>query len=142
MSRVLVVANETVGAQELLAELRRIEDEKTSTFLVVAPAHAKEHGMGVWSTEGAIEAAEQRLAQTLDVLKEEGLQADGHVGDMHPLRAIEDALLTFDADCLVISTHPPARSGWLKKDVVEQARKKFNRPVSHVVAHGEPAATG
>src|SRR3712207_8118076 len=51
MSRVLVVANETVGADELLAELRRIEDEKTSVFHVVAPAHCPEHGLGTWSAE-------------------------------------------------------------------------------------------
>ena len=49
MSRVLVVANETVEAEELLAELRRIEDEHSSTFLVVAPAVAAEHGLGTWS---------------------------------------------------------------------------------------------
>ena len=42
MSRVLVVANETVEAEELLAELRRIEDERSSTFFVVAPAVAAE----------------------------------------------------------------------------------------------------
>ena len=45
MPRVLVVANETVEAEELLAELRRIEDEHSSTFLVVAPAVALEHGV-------------------------------------------------------------------------------------------------
>jgi len=32
MSRVLVVANETVEADELLAELRRIEDQQDSVF--------------------------------------------------------------------------------------------------------------
>ena len=46
MSRVLVVANETVEADELLAELRRIEDEHSSVFRVVAPAVAPDHGLG------------------------------------------------------------------------------------------------
>jgi hypothetical protein len=36
---------------------------------------------------------------------------------------------------IVISTHPVARSRWLKKDLVERARKKFARPVVHVVSH-------
>jgi GABA permease len=134
MSRVLVVANETVGASELLAELRRIEDEKTSTYHVVAPAVAHDHGMGTWNQTGAIDAAQKRLDDALAILREEGLEADGNVGDMHPISAIRDALIVFPADLIVISTHPASRSRWLKRDVVEQARKRFKRPVRHVVS--------
>ena len=57
------------------------------------------------------------------------------MGDMHPLMAIEDAIATFPADTIVISTHPAERSRWLKKDLIEQARRKFERPVVHVVSH-------
>jgi GABA permease len=143
MSRVLVVANETVDAEELLRELRRIEDEKSSTFRVVAPALPSEHGvMDVWRQDGAIAAARKRLEHTLQILQEEGLDASGDVGDMHPISAISDALLQFDADLIVISTHPLARSRWLRNDVVEKARKKFKKPVVHVVSTArENAAT-
>jgi GABA permease len=143
MSRVLVVANETVDAEELLRELRRIEDERTSTFRVVAPARPSSHGvMEVWRQDGAIDAARARLARTLEILKEEGLEASGDIGDMHPMSAIRDALEVFDADLIVISTHPAARSGWLRGDLVEKARKKFGKPVVHVVstAREAPAA--
>ena len=135
MSRVLVVANETVGAEELLAEIRRIEDRRTSRFHVLAPAVAEDHGLGTWNQQGAIEHAQERLDHTLALLRSEGLDASGHVGDMVPLAAIEDALVTFPADMIVISTHPIARSRWLKKDLIECARKKFGRPVVHVVSH-------
>jgi GABA permease len=135
MSRVLVVANETVGAEELLAEIRRIEDRRTSKFHVLAPAVAGEHGLGAWNQEGAIQHAQERLDHTLALLRSQGLDATGHVGDMVPLAAIEDALVTFPADMIVISTHPVARSHWLKKDLVESARKKFARPVVHIVSH-------
>jgi GABA permease len=135
MSRVLVVANETVGAEELLAEIRRIEDRKTSRFHVLAPAVPEIHGLGKWNQEGAIQAAQERLDRTLACLRAEGLEADGHVGDMVPLAAIEDALRAFPADTIVISTHPVAHSRWLKRDLIEQARKKFGRPVVHVVSH-------
>ena len=75
MSKILVVANETVGADELLSELRRLEDEKTSDYYVIVPARPlhERHGT-VWTQEGAIEAAEDRLQQTLDVLRTEGLE--------------------------------------------------------------------
>jgi GABA permease len=135
MSRVLVVANETVGAEELLAEIRRIEDRRTSRFHVLAPAVPDEHGLGTWSQEGAIQHAQERLDHMLGVLRAEGLDANGHVGDMVPLAAIEDALVTFPADLIVISTHPIARSRWLKRDLIEQARKKFGCPVVHVVSN-------
>ena len=135
MSKILVVANETVGADELLHELRRLEDEKTSDYYVMVPARPlhERHGI-VWTQEGAIEAAEDRLAQTLEVLRGEGLSADGRVGDMRPLHAINDALMDFKADMIVISTHPERRSHWLRHDLVEQAERRFGRPVIHVVS--------
>jgi hypothetical protein len=47
--------------------------------------------------------------------------------------AIEDALAEFDADEVIISTHPPQRSNWLERGVVERARERIDVPVSHVV---------
>jgi GABA permease len=135
MSRVLVVANETVGAEELLAEIRGIDDRRTSRFHVLAPAVPGDHGMGTWSQEGAIEAARERVDATLTILRAEGLEAEGSVGDMVPLAAIEDALRTFPADMIVISTHPEGRSRWLRRGLVDQARRKFARPVVHVISH-------
>jgi GABA permease len=135
MPRVLVVANETVEAEELLAELRRIEDEDSSTFLVVAPAVAAEHGLGTWSQAGAIEAAQERVDRTLAVLRSEGFDCDGYVGDMVPFAAVRDALDRFDAAMIVISTHPATRSGWLRKDLVDQVRSTFKLPVVHVISH-------
>ena len=141
MSKVLVVANETVGADELLSELRRIEDEKTSDYYVIVPARPlhERHGL-VWTQEGAIEAAEERLESTLEVLRTEGLHADGRVGDMRPMNAIGDALMDFDADLIVISTHPEKRSRWLRLGLVEQAKKRYDVPVIHIVSTGSPVA--
>ena len=141
MSRVLVVANETVEAEELLAELRRIEDERTSTFAVVAPAVAADHGLGAsWNLTGAIDAAQERLDRTLAVLREEGLACEGWVGDMVPFAAVRDAFERFPADLIVISTHPATRSRWLRKDLVEQVKRHFGVPVVHIVSHvREPA---
>nr|MBA2298579.1 hypothetical protein [Actinomycetota bacterium] len=48
-------------------------------------------------------------------------------------QAIEDALRTFGADEIVISTHPEGRSRWLERDVVSQAMERFDVPITHVV---------
>ena len=47
--------------------------------------------------------------------------------------AIEDALRVFPADEIVISTHPPDRSRWLERGVVDRAREQIDLPISHVV---------
>jgi GABA permease len=139
MSKILVVANETVGADELLHELRRLEDEKTSDYYVMVPARPLHERYGtVWTQEGAIEAAEDRLAHTLEVLRSEGLSANGRVGDMRPLHAIQDAMMDFKADLIVISTHPERRSRWLRHGLVEQAERRFSLPVIHVVSTAVP----
>ena len=63
-----------------------------------------------------------------------GIAATGQVGDHHdPNAAIEDALATFAADEVVISTHPPERSRWLESGVVERARRDIPLPVTHVI---------
>ena len=46
---------------------------------------------------------------------------------------VEDALRTFGADQIVISTHPEGRSNWLERGLVTQARERFAVPVDHVV---------
>ncbi len=142
MSRVLVIANETVTADELLTELRRLEDERTSEYRVVVPARPlhEVHG-ATWIQDGAQEAARQRLDETLAILRAEGLEATGSIGDMRPIDAISDALMDFDADLIVISTHPRGRSGWLRQDLIDKTRNKFGREVHHIVSAVPSAAT-
>ena len=66
-------------------------------------------------------------------LREGGVNARGEVGDAEPLQAIEDALRTFGADEIIISTHPEGRSHWLERGVVQEARERFVVPITHVV---------
>ena len=47
--------------------------------------------------------------------------------------ALEDALRTFPADEVIISTHPPERSKWLERGVVDDARERVPLPITHVV---------
>ena len=55
------------------------------------------------------------------------------VPDKETMQAIVDALHVFDADAIVIATNPPARSNWLARDLVGRVRRRFDRPVVHVV---------
>ena len=124
--RILVVANETVAGRELLDDLRaRAADG--AEVLVVAPALNTRLRHLFADVDKAREGAEQRLAESIEHLQASGIQARGAVGDSDPVRAIEDALFEFDADEIVISTHPADRSNWLEKKTVERARGEVRR---------------
>jgi len=134
--RVLVVANETVGADELLGELRQLENETSAEYFVCVPAHPLHSGQGaVWSADASVIAAQHRLDSVLSILRSEGLRANGELGDYRPLHAMDDAVQMFKPDLIVISTHPEERSAWLRQDIVERARSKYNILVRHIVSH-------
>ncbi len=68
--RVLVLANETLGARELLDELRRIDGEGKASYFVCVPANPVDTGQAeqngpVWVWEATVQAARRRLDRTL-----------------------------------------------------------------------------
>jgi GABA permease len=131
--RVLVVANETVGGQELLSAISTLALSEQTEFLVVCPALNSRLKTFTSDSDPAREAAQQRLDETLARLASVGIGARGEVGDGDPLVAVDDAVRTFGPNEIVISTHPPGRSNWLERGVVESVRAHYDVPVTHVV---------
>jgi len=137
--RVLIVANETIGAEDLLSEVRRFAAGTDAEFFVAVPANPVDTGQAeqlgaVYVWEATQRAAQQRLDATLALLRGEGLRADGALGDYRPLVAMDEAVQRFSPDGIVISTHPAGRSAWLRQDLVAQATEKYDVPVEHIVA--------
>jgi hypothetical protein len=137
--RILVIANETVGGPELRDVLRRKSEGVSEQVLVVCPALNSQVRTWASDEDGARAAAQQRLDASLAQLRQEGVQAQGEVGDGDPLQAIEDAVRTFGPDEIVISTHPEGRSHWLERNFVGAARDRFDLPITHVVVDLETA---
>jgi hypothetical protein len=131
--RILVIANETVGGHTLRSMILEKSLDVHEEVLVVTPALNSPLKHWVSDEDGARAAAQRRLDESLAKLAEAGVQARGEVGDGDPLQAIEDALRTFGADEIIISTHPEGRSNWLERGVVENARERFAVPITHVV---------
>jgi hypothetical protein len=131
--RVLVVANETVAGEELLSTISTLALSHKTKFLVVCPALNSRLKTFTSDEDPAREAAQQRLDETLVRLSGVGIDAHGEVGDGDPLVAIDDAVRTFGPSEIVISTHPPGRSNWLERGVVESVRARYDVPVTHVV---------
>jgi GABA permease len=131
--RILVVANETVAGRGLRGEILQRAADADVDFLVVCPALNSPLRHWTSDEDQAREHAQERLEASLAELSAEGIEASGEVGDADPLQAMEDALRTFGADEIIISTHPPGRSNWLEKDVIAHARERFDLPITHVV---------
>ncbi len=129
--RTLVVANQTVGGEPLIGLLKGKAKESPHSFIVIMP------GSGADDT-----AAHERLAQTLDRLQDEALEAVGQVMPRDPYTAIQNALQFYAVDEIVISTFPGERSGWLRSDLIGRVKASTSKPVEHVVVSPSEAKEG
>jgi hypothetical protein len=138
---VLVVANETLAGRELIDAVKRRASQGPIRAVVVAPVNDPATGYVVYDhTRRA--AAGRRLDRTLAALREAGIPAHGGVFEHGPLDAVKDILAQEHIDELIVSTHPEAKSGWLRRDLIDEIRKAAEpRSVEHVVAD-VTAATG
>lgn len=131
--RVLVVANETVGGEELLSTISTLALSQKTQFRVVCPALNSRLKTFTSDEDPAREAAQMRLDETLARLALVGIDAHGEIGDGDPLVAVDDVVRTFGPNEIVIATHPPGRSNWLERGVVDSVRARYDVPVTHVV---------
>jgi hypothetical protein len=130
---ILVVANETLEGEELLDAVRsRVAEGDRVT--VIAPVNAPREGYVVYEDTRRASAG-RRLDRTLTQLRDAGIAADGHVVDNDPLTAVRDAIALEQPSELVVSTHPEAKSGWRRRNLIDEIRRVADElPVSHVVS--------
>src|SRR4051794_14921386 len=124
--KVLVVANVTGSSPELLDALKRRAAKDSCAFTLVIPAT----GGGT----GGREAAKGRLADALERMRADGLEAEGHVGDADPVASVSDIWDPGEFDEVVVSTLPTGSSRWLAIDLPHRVEKLSGVPVRHVVA--------
>jgi hypothetical protein len=131
---VLVVANETLMGDELIEAVRWRAEEGPIRVAVVAPVTAPREGYVVYR-DSRRAAAGRRLERTLAALRAAGIRAHGGVFEDEPLNAVKDILAVERVDEIIVSTHPETRSGWLRKNLLDEIRRVAgDRPVTHVIA--------
>ena len=124
-ANILVIANETVMGDPLLAKIRERAAAGPASFLIMSPQSdptASEHP-----------EAERRLKRALAQLRGEGIDVHGQVAHPDPFSAAMEAVHDERIDEIVVSTFEPLKSGWLRGHVVERLQKETGLPVEHVV---------
>jgi hypothetical protein len=135
--RVLVVANRTLSGQELRETMRRVAADGAELHVVAPILPSRVHYIAS-DIDRELEDARERLAAALAWAREEGLEADGKVGDpFTAFGAVEDELRAFGADEVIVSTLPPGRSNWLEAGILERLRDELDVPITHVVVDQE-----
>lgn len=122
-ANVLVVANQTVLGEPLLDMIRARADTSPASFLIISP-----QGEG----EGSYEGAEKRLLRAVSVLRSEGLDVHGQISHPDPYAAVMQTLEDERVDEIIVSTFPGARSGWLRRELLQRLRADTRLPVEHV----------
>jgi hypothetical protein len=123
-ANVLVIANQTVVSEELLARIRQRAAKGPVSFLIVAPQSDEEEHAD----------ADRRLRRALTALRSEGIDAHGQIAHPDPYTAAQHAVHDERIDEIIVSTFPGERSGWLRRDLVQRLRKDTGLPVDHVVS--------
>jgi hypothetical protein len=128
---VLVVANETIGGRSLLDAVRdRAGDDVR--FVLCVPQTRPRAGLVIYD-DAVFDAAQARVDLALEVIRDMNIRAIGEVGDPDAYTATIDAVREYRPDEIIISTYPEARSGWLRRDLVERVQDATGLPVTHVV---------
>ncbi len=161
MDEYLVVANQTLGGEELERTVRERIERGDSSFYVLVPV-TPPHDESGWSggfiayegmsgdearawfeqdaehrrklMEEARSLAEQRLARMVQAIEEAGARAEGAVCDADPLEAVKERLAGSSCSEVIVSTLPRRLSRWLKMDLPSRVARASSAPVTTIEA--------
>jgi hypothetical protein len=131
--RLLVLASDPVGADDVRSALPGDADVEGAEVLVVAPA-ISDSPVRFWMSDndGAIERASETAAQTAGGLREEGVAARATTGEAEPLLALQDALATFPADRVLVFVRAGDEARYREDDIAGEAERRFGVPVTQL----------
>jgi hypothetical protein len=132
MREILVVANRTLGSKKLLDTVRARGAGGDVHFRLVVPQTKPSAGLVIYD-EAVRESAQVRVDLAISLVRAEGIEATGEVGDPDPFSATMDAIAEQRPDEIILSTHPVTQSGWLRRDLIERIQNASGLPVEHIV---------
>jgi len=130
MHRYVVIADLGVESRELKDFVRSRDGDERTTFHLVVPT-VPDRTRLTWEEGKAHLVARRRLAHGLAWMREIDPRADGEVGDVDPILAIEDAFRASRYDSIVLAIRP--RPHWRRLGVAARARRAFSLPIIDVL---------
>jgi hypothetical protein len=126
--KVLVVATEPISADRLRAALGAATDD--AEIMVVAPAlHRSALRFWLSDADEAIQRAELVQRETTEGLDDAGLDAHGDTGEGDPVKAVEDVLVTFPAERILLFTRPSSEQRYGEGIDADALQRQFGLPV-------------
>lgn len=130
----LIIAGAAATSPELIAELRVRLQRGAVRFHIVVPALNSRLRHWCSDTDQAVLTAQQRGEKAQALMATHGIPRTVEIGDAVPWLAIDDALVRFRADEILVATLTAHRSHRLEHDLVNLAGHRFGLPVNHVNA--------
>jgi plastocyanin len=138
--RVLIVANDTLSEEALLAEVERLACVPRTHVLLLVPALISPGARLTGAVDGLLNQARVRLNTALDRAGDHGLVVAGEISEADPLQAIEDTFATFAPDEVIVSTGWERAASGLEPRLAGLVRERFAVPVRHLVFEPGSAA--
>jgi nucleotide-binding universal stress UspA family protein len=149
MGRYLVVANQTLGGDELVDKLEELTGEEPGELVLLVPVTDTE-GRHQWdyppidrvipeAHDIAAALAAGRLEHELARLRRAGVTADGEVVSSDPLSRAQELLDEQPFDGVVVATLPRRLSRWLLMDLPHRLARLSDVPVIHVEGTAGPS---
>ena len=124
-----MLASEPVGP-EILRDALGEEQANDAQVLVVSPAlQGSKLKFLTGDSDDAIARAEEVQEESVERLGEEGIDAAGDTGESDPLLAVKDALATFEADRIVVFSHPEGHGAVLEDEGIARLEQETGLPV-------------
>jgi hypothetical protein len=126
--KILVIASEPISADRLRAALGGATDD--AEIMVVAPAlHHSALRFWLSDADEAIRRAEVVQRATVKGFDDAGLDASGDTGEGDPVKAVEDVLVTFPAERIVLFTRPSSERRYDEGIDANALQERFGLPV-------------
>ena len=149
MARYLVVANQTIGGEQLTAKLDELVRAGPCALRFLVPVTDSE-GTQQWDYPPidrlipdahriARALAEGRLEHELARLRRSEIEATGEVVDAMPVDRAQELLREEQYDGVVVSTLPRRLSRWLIWDLPHRLANVSDVPVTHVEGNAGPS---
>ena len=149
MALYLIVANQTLGGEQLNAKLDELMGVGPCAFRFLVPVTDTE-GLHQWdyppidrvipdAHQIAAALAEGRLEHELARLRRSGIEASGEVVEALPLGRAQELLREQPFDGVVVSTLPRRLSRWLVMDLPHRIARLTDVPVAHVESNAGPS---